>query len=102
MYNMTVGLYIHNSIEYEKYRRKISPILREHDGNFKLDFWVIPLREDKKINRLFIIQFPNKKMMKKFFSDERYLRAKAAHFETSVSETIIYQRYFYEKKHQNE
>ncbi len=93
---MLVGLNVTNDEEYTKYREAMKPIFYSYGGGFGCDFRVSevlkPL-ENKDINRVFTIHFPNSEKMDKFFSDPEYLLVKQKYFENSVGNTTILSSY---------
>lgn len=82
-----VGLHVENDNEYQQYRDRMTPILKEYGGYFSLDLTVDQLLKaptDIQINRLFILTFPDSEASKSFFQDPAYLEVRKAHFEPSV------------------
>jgi uncharacterized protein (DUF1330 family) len=92
MKQILVGLNVVENAEYAVYRKKMTPILERYGGGFRYDFSVsetLRSETDKKINRIFIIYFPDAETQKLFFEDSDYLAVKNEHFEASVSSTTI-------------
>ncbi len=91
-----VGLNVTDDAAYSTYRSGITPILAIHRGSFGYDFKVAEVLKSESevpINRVFTIRFPDESAMSSFFSDSDYLEVKAAHFDRSVSDTVIIATY---------
>ena len=96
MLEMLVGLEVINDIEYTKYREYMTPLLKEHGGNFGYDFKiseVLKSEVQEPINRLFTIFFPDKEVMESFFENEEYLQIKNDFFIDAVKSTTIISSY---------
>ena len=86
-FEMTVGLFIHNREKYEQYRLEIASLLQAAGGKFRYDFevaQVLKSEETRDINRLFVIQFPDRISKERFFSDPQYTEIRARLFEKAV------------------
>ena len=95
-FEMMVGLYVKDDINYSLYRKAMTPILETFGGGFRYDFKVSEtlINEGKKpINRVFAIYFKDKNSMESFFSEPKYLEAKAEFFQKSVESTTIISEY---------
>lgn len=95
-YELVVGLFVSDVIEYEQYRREMEPLLKEVGGGFGYDFeiaTVLRSQTKEEINRVFTIEFPCKEVMDEFFSRKDYLAIKKRHFEEAVKSTTIISSY---------
>jgi uncharacterized protein (DUF1330 family) len=98
MFEKVMGLYVIDDEEYKKYREGMEPILNSVGGSFGFDFkiaTVLRSKTDDKINRVFTIAFPSKKIMDAFFSNPEYLSVKSEHFDRSVkskTEIAMYEK----------
>lgn len=54
---------------------------------------VLKSESDVSINRVFTIRFPDESAMSSFFADSAYMAVKSAHFDRSVSDTVIIATY---------
>lgn len=92
---LLVGLELNNTELYTEYRRQMTPLLVQHQGDFGYDFVVQQTLKpaDLAINRVFTIHFASEQQMDSFFSHPDYLAIKARFFEKSVSHTHILARY---------
>ena len=91
-----VGLNVTDDAAYSTYRAGMTPILVLYRGSFGYDFKVSEVLKSESevlINRVFTIQFPDESAMSSFFADSTYLEVKAAHFDRSVSDTVIIATY---------
>lgn len=95
-YEILVGLEVLNNDVYDEYRTAMKPILANYKGRFGYDFTVSKVlisEGTSNINRVFTINFPNKKGMESFFSDPNYLIVKEKYFNVSVGDTTIISSY---------
>ena len=95
-YEVIVGLQVDDEEMYANYRAGMTPMLTESGGGFRYDFKVSEvLKSDvqEPINRVFAIFFADKKSMKSFFSNPKYLEVKRKYFEDAVSATTIISEY---------
>lgn len=86
-FDVLVGLYVTDDAMYHRYREAMMPILRAHGGSFRYDFRigeVLKSETDNRINRLFVISFPDAKTKESFFSNTEYKVARAEFFDPSV------------------
>ena len=96
MYEYLVGLNVIDDVMYQKYRERMTPILKSYGGGFNYDFIVsdVMITQTKnKINRVFTIYFPDEETSARFFSDPDYLEVKQTFFEVSVESTTIISKY---------
>jgi uncharacterized protein (DUF1330 family) len=84
---MTVGLLVLDHEMYAQYRAEIAPLLEAAGARFRYDFEVARnLRSETShgINRLFVLQFPDRAGKERFFADPRYLEIRGRLFEKAV------------------
>src|SRR3982751_5791928 len=95
-FEMTVGLRISDEEKYRQYRAEMVPLLYASGGLFRYDFEIartlIP-ETDQHLNRVFVIQFPDRDGRDRLFSDPRYLDIRRRLFETAVSSVRIIAEY---------
>lgn len=87
-----MGLHVVDDEEYQRYREAMMPILSSFGGSFGFDFkiaQVLMSKTDETINRVFTIDFPDRKAMENFFSDPLYLEAKKKYFTNSVASSTV-------------
>ena len=68
------------------------PVLASYGGAFIYDFKVAEVlvsKADADINRVFVIQFPDKGSMQSFYADPAYVAVQEAHFSKSVSDRTL-------------
>jgi len=95
-YEMLVGLQVHDPEQYQDYRDAMRPLLEQHGGGFRYDFWVaetLAADTDNEINRVFAIYFSDESQKDAFFSNEEYLAIKQKFFEKSVTATTVIAEY---------
>lgn len=92
---LLVGLELSDTALYAEYRRAMTPLLQQHQGDFGYDFIVQQTLKpaDSLINRVFTIYFASQQLMDDFFSHPEYLQIKARFFEKAVNATHILARY---------
>ena len=86
-YQMIVGLFVADQEQYAQYRAEMTPLLHAAGGSFRFDFEVArTLKSDAphEINRVFVIQFPDRETKERFFADPRYVEIRARLFEQAV------------------
>ena len=90
-----VGLNVTNDALYEQYRAGMKPILHKMGGRFVCDFRIgeVLLCVDDSINRLFVIEFPDRESHGAFFSDPEYLSVRERYFGPSVETVIRFDEY---------
>jgi len=94
--DVLVGLHVTDEASYARYRAAMKPILHRMGGRFVADFRVSGVLTedvtrtdaegsiDPRVNRVFLLRFPDAMAKEAFFTDEAYLEAKRAHFEGAV------------------
>jgi uncharacterized protein (DUF1330 family) len=95
-FEMTVGLFVVDHQKYADYRNEIAPLLEGSRARFRYDFEVartLKAEEDHEINRLFVIQFPDRASKERFFKDPRYLEIRARLYEKAVEKAAIIAEY---------
>ena len=95
-FEMTVGLFVADHEKYAQYRAEIAPLLEEAGGRFRYDFEVARILKgeaDHDINRLFVIQFPDRPCKERFFTDSRYVEIRARLFAKAVEAAAIIAEY---------
>ena len=95
-YQMMVGLEVLDEARYAEYRAGMKPILHGMGGRFVCDFRVsdvldvdVTRREgeaalDARINRVFVLGFPDESVKERFFGDAGYGEVKKEFFASSV------------------
>ena len=71
-FEMTVELFVVDHEKYAQYRAAIAPLLEGVGGRFRYDFEVARTLKSEAchdINRLFVIQFPDRASKERFFTD---------------------------------
>jgi len=93
MFERIMGLDVVDDELYRKYREYMTPILNSYGADFGYDFMVSDVLKSKtegKINRVFTIDFPSRKVMENFFKDSNYLEIKRKFLDCSIgSKTVI-------------
>ena len=93
MFERIMGVNVIDELEYKKYREAMTPILASFGGAFGFDFKIAEVllsKTEAKINRVFTIEFPDKKTMDDFFSCPDYIAVKNRHLDSSInSKTVI-------------
>ena len=87
-FEMTVGLWVVDQEKYAQYRAEMTPLLEAAGGRFRYDFEVARTLKGEAvhdINRVFVIQFPDRAGKERFFADSRYDEIRARLFDTSVA-----------------
>ena len=95
-FEMTVGLAVADHAKYAEYRAAIAPLMEGLGGRFRYDFEVartLKSEASHEINRVFVIQFPDRASKEKFFADARYVEIRARLFDKSVNGTAIIAEY---------
>jgi uncharacterized protein (DUF1330 family) len=95
-FEMTVGLFVVDHEKYAQYRAEIAPLLEAAGGRFRYDFEVARTLKSEtgdEINRLFLIQFPDRAIKKRFFTDSQYLEIRARLFDKAVDRMAIIAEY---------
>jgi uncharacterized protein (DUF1330 family) len=95
-FEMTVGLFVADHEKYAQYRAEIGPLLEAAGGRFRYDFEVARSLKSEvghDINRLFVIQFPDRASKERFFTDSQYVEIRARLFEKAVEGAAIIAEY---------
>ncbi len=82
-----MGIHVTDDDGYQNYREGMLPILHSYGGSFGFDFKVSEVLKSKAsdtINRVFTLEFPDRKAMDDFFSNRNYLKVKEQYFQNSV------------------
>lgn len=96
MIEILVGLNVLDSDGYQAYRKKMTPLLTHVGGHFRYDFTIaqtLKRETDHKINRVFVICFPDSESKDKLFNSDEYKKIKQQFFEKSVESTTIISEY---------
>jgi uncharacterized protein (DUF1330 family) len=95
-YEMTVGLLVADQEKYSQYRAEIAPLLDAAGAGFRYDFQVartLKSEADHNVNRVFVIQFPDRASKERFFADPQYVEIHDRLFEKAVQGTAIIAQY---------
>jgi len=95
-FEILVGLHVHDNTEYDLYRAGMTPMLQSMGGFFRQDLRVSEQLQGEgegKINRAFVISFPDEATKDAFFSDEAYKAVRAEHFDAAVDSAVILASY---------
>src|SRR5678816_3808858 len=101
-YERIVGLEVTDQDGFTQYRTEMAPLLDAAGGEFRYDFDVARVlrgEKDARINRAFVIRFPDRSASEKFFADPRYLEIRRRLFEPSVSSTLLIAEYETDGRH---
>jgi len=93
---MTIGLKVIDHDMYARYRVAIAPLLEQAGGRFRYDFEVartLKAEAAHDLNRVFVLQFPDRSAKESFFGDARYLEIRRQFFEEAVESTAIIAEY---------
>jgi uncharacterized protein (DUF1330 family) len=96
MFEMTLALLVADHEQYAQYRAEIAPLLERAGGRFRYDFEVartLKHETEHDINRLFVLQFPNRAAKEQFFADPQYREIRARLYEQAVKCTTIIAEY---------
>ena len=82
-----VALLVTDQRMYAEYRRNMTPLLTACGGMFQFDVEVSrDLKQpERKFNRLFAVQFPDRETRNHFFVDPQYLAIRAKYFNPAVA-----------------
>jgi uncharacterized protein (DUF1330 family) len=86
-YEMVMGLLVLDHAKYTQYRAEIAPLLEAAGARFRYDFEVAGIlrsEAEHEINRVFVLQFPDRTRKEQFFSSAQYLEIRARLFEPAV------------------
>jgi uncharacterized protein (DUF1330 family) len=95
-FEMIVGLFVADHQKYAQYRAEIAPLLEAAGGRFRYDFEIartLKSEAGQEINRLFVLQFPDRASKERFFADPRYIEIRACLFESSVEHVTTIAQY---------
>jgi uncharacterized protein (DUF1330 family) len=95
-FEITVGLLVGDEETYAQYRAEMTPLLESAGGRFRYDFKVARTLKSEvghEINRVFVIQFPDRAVKDRFFADSQYVEIRARLFEKAVKHTAIIAEY---------
>jgi len=95
-FEMTVGLFVVDHREYTQYRKEIARLLESAEARFRYDFEVartLKTETGHDINRLFVIEFPDRAGKERFFTDSRYLEIRTRLFQKAVGHSEIIAEY---------
>ena len=95
-FEMTLWLFVVDNKKYAQYRAEIQSSLEAHGGRFRYDFEVArALKSDAghDINRLFVIEFPDRAHHQHFFADSQYVEIRRRLFEKAVAGWTIIAEY---------
>ena len=95
-YERIFGLEVADQDTYSQYRKEMVPLMEAAGGTFRYDFDVARVlrgEKDARINRAFVIRFPNQAASERFFTDPRYLEIRRRLFERSVSSIVLIAEY---------
>jgi len=101
-YERIVGLEVTDQDGYTQYRTEMAPLMDAAGGEFRYDFDVARVlrgEKDARINRAFVIRFPDRAASEKFFGDARYLEIRRRLFEPSVASTVLIAEYEMDGRH---
>jgi uncharacterized protein (DUF1330 family) len=93
---MMIGLFVADHERYAQYRAEIASLLEAAGGRFRYDFEVARTLKSEaghKINRLFVIQFPDRARKEQFFTDSKYIEIRARLFAPAVDGMTIMAEY---------
>ena len=95
-YEMIVGISVIDGAKYAQYRAEMTPLLEAGGGRFRYDFEVartLKAEGGEVINRLFVIQFPDRAAKERFFADPTYVEIRGRLFAPSVQAMVILAEY---------
>jgi len=95
-YERIFGLEVVDHDTYTQYRKEMGPLMEAAGGTFRYDFdvgRVLRSEKDARINRAFVMRFPNRAASEKFFADPRYLEVRRRLFEPSVASIVLIAEY---------
>ncbi len=96
MIEILVGLNVLDADGYQAYREKMTPLLTSVGGYFRYDFTIAQTLKSEtahKINRVFVICFPDIMSKNKLFNGDEYKKIKQQFFEKSVESTTMISEY---------
>lgn len=87
-YVRLMALEVRDPESYARYRREMTPILASCGGRFDHDFAVsevLASSAGSRINRVFVMSFPERADAERFFGDPAYREIRARLFEPAVA-----------------
>ena len=96
MFEITVGLLVADHDRYAQYRAEIAPLLLASGGRFRFDFEIartLKREAEHEINRLFVLQFPDRVAKERFFANAQYREIRARLYESAVTGTTVIAEY---------
>jgi uncharacterized protein (DUF1330 family) len=90
-HEILVGLRVIDEPGYARYRAAMTPLLEQCGGRFRYDFRVseVLAGASDRINRVFIISFPDEAARHAFFADERYKKVRTEHFDAAADSAEV-------------
>jgi uncharacterized protein (DUF1330 family) len=95
-FERAVGLLVVDQDKYARYREEIAPLLEAAGGRFRYDFEVARTLKSEAghdINRLFVMEFPDRESKERFFTDSKYVEIRVRLFEKAVEGVTIIAEY---------
>lgn len=95
-----IGVQVTDEKGYQAYRDHMTPILKQHGGQFVVDVRVSEVLlapDSQSFNRLFTLRFPNENAMAEFFGSPEYAEVREKFFVPSVSSTSPLAKYAVEE-----
>jgi len=96
MFEIIVGLLVVDHERYAQYRTEIAPLLEAAGGRFRFDFEIartLKREAEHDINRLFVLQFPDRAAKERFFSDTQYREIRGRLYQSAVKSTSMIAEY---------
>ena len=87
-YGRLMALEVRDDASYARYRKEMAPILASCGGRFDHDFVVsevLTSSAGERINRVFVMSFPERAAAERFFADPAYREIRARLFEPAVA-----------------
>lgn len=95
-FEMLIGLLVIDQETYGRYREEIAPLLQSVNGRFRYDVDVartLKSESGQDINRLFVLEFPDRAHKERFFEDPKYRDIRARLFARSVERSEVIAEY---------
>ena len=95
-FEMIVALFVADQQIYSQYREEIAPLLAAEGGRFRYDFAVAQMLKGDAghdVNRLFILQFPDRAAKERFFSNPHYTAIRGRLFPKAVEAITVIAEY---------
>jgi uncharacterized protein (DUF1330 family) len=96
MFEIIVGLLVVDHEKYAQYRTEIAPLLEAAGGRFRFDFEIartLKREAEHDINRLFVLQFPDRAAKERFFADTQYREIRGRLYQSAVKSTTMIAEY---------